>query len=144
MQPASLAAVLLALAAIVIAVLALGKDDSALERQTLSLTEEVENEQALDVGRDPAFTFSSPVSGDREGEVAGTCLPVGDDGIACETTYFLSDGTITTQNARLTDTPEITAPVVGGTGAYEGALGTLSIPDPDSHEHTLELLLPAE
>jgi hypothetical protein len=133
----------LALAGIAIGIVALAKDDSAFERQTLSLTEEAENERGLDVGREPAFTYASPVSGDVEGEVAGVCLPVGEDGIACETTYFLAAGTITTQNARFSDTPEITAPIVGGTGAYEGALGTLSIPDPDSHEHTLELLLPA-
>ena len=96
------------------------------------------------MGREPAFTYGSPISGDLEGEVAGNCLPVGDDGIACETTYFFADGTITTQNARFSDTPEITAPIVGGTGAYEGALGTLSIADPEAHEHTLDLFLPAD
>ncbi len=144
MQPPTLAALVLAVAGIVIGILALARDDPAFERQTLSLTEAVENEQRLDVGREPAFTFSSPVSGDLEGEVAGNCLPVGDDGIACETTYFFADGTITTQNARLADTPDITAPIVGGTGAYEGALGTLSIPDADAHQHTLEILLPAD
>ena len=134
----------LALAGIAIGIIALTKDDAAFERQTLSLAEEAENERPLDVGREPAFAYSSPVSGDLDGEMAGTCLPVGADGIACETTYFLADGTITTQNARLADTPEIAAPIVGGTGAYEGALGTLSIPDPDSPEHTLELLLPVD
>jgi hypothetical protein len=144
MQPPTLAALVLAVVGIAIGIVALTKDDAAVERQTLSLTEEVEDEQQLDVGREPAFTFSSPVSGDLEGEVAGNCLPVGDDGIACETTYFFADGTITTQNARLADTSDVTAPIVGGTGAYEGALGTLSIPDADSHEHTLELLLPAD
>ncbi len=140
MQPLAL---VLALAAIALGIVALTKDDPAFDRQTLSLTEEVENERALEVGREPAFTYGSPISGDREGEVAGTCLPAGDDGIACETTYFFADGTITTQNARFSDSPEITAPIIGGTGAYEGALGTLSIADPESHEHTLDLLLPA-
>jgi hypothetical protein len=144
MQPVSIVALILALVAIAIGIVGATGDDDAFERQTLSLTEEVEDERALDVGREPAFTYSSPVSGDAEGEVAGTCLPVGDDGIACETTYFLADGTITTQNARFADSPEIVAPIIGGTGAYEGALGTLTIPDPDSHEHTLELLIPAD
>ena len=135
---------MLALAGIAIGIIALTRDDAAFERQTLSLTEAAEDERPLDVGREPALVYGSPVSGDVDGEMAGTCMPVGEDGIACETTYFLADGTITTQNARLSDTPEISAPIVGGTGAYEGALGTLSIPDPDSPEHTLELLLPVD
>ena len=143
MQPLSLVAVVLALVGVGLGIAALSKDDDAFERQTLQLIEETENEEPLDVGREPALTFSSPVSGDADGELAGVCLPVGEDGIACETTFFLPDGTITTQNARLGDTREITSPIVGGTGAYEGALGTHSIADPDSQEHTLELILPA-
>jgi hypothetical protein len=135
-------AAVLAVAALVVAVLALSGDDDAFERQTINLTEQVENEKPLDVGREPALVFSSPVSGDEEGELAGTCLPVGEDGIACENTFFLPEGTITTQNARIHDTTKITSPIVGGTGAYEGALGTHTIPEPDSGEHTLELLIP--
>jgi hypothetical protein len=136
-------AVVLAAAALVVGLLALSGDEEAFKQVTISLEEQVpENEKPLDVGREPALVLSAPVSGDLEGELAGTCLPVGEDGIACETTYFLPDGTITTQNARLGDQTEINSPIVGGTGAYEGALGTHTIPHPDSSEHTLELLIP--
>jgi hypothetical protein len=135
-------AVVLAAAALVVGILALTGDDGGFEQKTLSLIEETENEKPLDVGRGPALVFSSAVSGDETGELAGTCMPVGEDGIACETTFFLPGGTITTQNARLGDQTEITSPIIGGTGDYEGALGTHSIPDPDSSEHTLELLIP--
>jgi len=70
------------------------------------------------------------------------CLPVGDNGIGCESTFLLSDGTITTQNARMLDNPRISSPIVGGTGAYDGAGGTHMIPDEDSGKHTLQLILP--
>ena len=135
-------AVVLALVAIVLSFVAISSEGESFERMTLSLTEEQEKEASLDVGREPALVFGSPVSGDATGEIAGFCLPAGEDGIGCIATYTLEDGTITTQNIRANDNDSITSPVIGGTGAYEGATGTRTIPDPESGEHTLELMVP--
>jgi hypothetical protein len=137
-------AILLGLAALALGIAAVMDDDGATESLTLHLTEESENERALDVGRDPALVFFSPISGDRAGEIAGLCLPAGDDGIGCIATYILEDGTITAQNIRGGEAQAISSAIIGGTGAYEGAWGTRTIPDPDSSEHTLELELPAD
>jgi hypothetical protein len=138
---ASVVALVLAVAALAVGIVALTTGGGSTE-QTLNLTEEREDEQPLDVGRKPALTYGSPVSGDERGELVGVCLPVGEGGIGCESTFFLPGGTITTQNARMLDESEISSAIVGGTGAYDGAGGTHTIPDPDSGRHTLNLILP--
>ncbi|MGH2989580.1 MAG: hypothetical protein ACRDMA_06895 [Solirubrobacterales bacterium] len=131
----ALVALVLAVAALAVGIVALTTGGGTTE-ETLHLIEEREDEQPLDVGREPALTYGSPISGDERGELVGVCLPVGENGIGCESTFFLPGGTITTQNARLLDESEITSPIVGGTGAYDGAGGTHTIPDPDSGRHT--------
>jgi hypothetical protein len=137
---ASVLALLLAMGALAVGIVALTTGGEA--RQTLNLTEEREDERPLDVGRKPALTYGSPITGDERGKLVGVCLPVGENGIGCESTFFLPGGTITTQNARILDQSEITSAVVGGTGAYDGAGGTHTIPDPDSGRHKLDLILP--
>lgn len=135
------AAILVALGATAIGIVAL-TTDSGFDEQTLTLTTKREGEQPLDVGRGRAFTLSSPVTGDRTGKLVGSCLPSGPNSIACEVTYILEDGKITTQNGRLLNEPQIDGPIVGGTGAYKGASGTVELSNPDDRSAKLHLLLP--
>jgi hypothetical protein len=56
---------------------------------------------------------------------------------SCSVTYNLANGTITAAGvARITPNPPITVPVTGGTGAYAGARGTLTV---TANEDTITL-----
>jgi hypothetical protein len=133
-------AVALALAGVTLGIIAVTDDN--VKEKTLRLKTAREGEKPLSVGAQPAFTFSSPFTGDRKGIQVGHCLPDGSNAIGCDVTYILRDGKIAVQNGRLLNSRQLESPIVGGTGAYEGATGTLEGSGPDDSTLVLHLRLP--
>ena len=86
---------------------------------------------------------NSAVTGDATGEYVRTCTPVVDDEIECNGAFRLADGTIEIETTEHDDPGEVTATaaIVGGTGAYAGALGTVDV-NFDENTYLLHLLLP--
>lgn len=87
---------------------------------------------------------NSKVTGDRTGEYVRTCTPVLDDEIECNGAFQLDDGTIEIETTAHDDPGEstATAAIVGGTDAYEGALGSVEV-NFEENAYTLHLLIPS-
>jgi hypothetical protein len=86
---------------------------------------------------------NSAVTGDATGEYIRTCRPVVDDEIECNGAFQLAEGTIEIETTAHDDPGEATATaaIVGGTGAYEGALGYVEV-NFEENTYVLHLLLP--
>jgi hypothetical protein len=86
---------------------------------------------------------NSKVTGDSTGEYVRTCTPVLDDEIECNGAFQLSGGTIEIETTAHDDPREITATaaVVGGTGSYAGAPGTVDV-NFEENTYALHLLIP--
>ncbi|MDO8731128.1 MAG: hypothetical protein Q7L55_00895 [Actinomycetota bacterium] len=86
---------------------------------------------------------NSAVTGDAEGEYIRTCTPVVDDEIECNGAFQLAEGSIEIETTAHDDPNEATATaaIVGGTGAYEGALGSVEV-NFEENTYLLHLLLP--
>lgn len=145
-------ALLLAVTAGVVSVIAL-LDDQGFKETTLSLTEKDDQFKANDVpppskGEEDispgdSFTFTSDISGDRDGRLLGFCVATSEEfQPTCTATYTLDDGTIDVAGSpNFEETFEVA--VVGGTGAYVGASGSATIPQESEQAPTeIELLIP--
>jgi hypothetical protein len=86
---------------------------------------------------------NSKVTGDETGEYVRTCTPVMDDEIECDGAFQLSKGTIEIQTTAHDDPGETTATaaITGGTGEYEGAVGSVEV-NFDENTYTLHVLVP--
>lgn len=113
-----------------------GDDDDEGESQTLDLVS-VETPGAggdIDVGGPgDGFLIADELqeNGDAVGSTLGVCTFIGGDGrpdgAQCEITLDLTDrGTLAVQGALTFDDDTFNAAIVGGTGDYAGASGTLS------------------
>lgn len=134
------------------------EDDEAFEEQTLVLTETETGGSENDVpplsngeeevsGGD-SFTFTSDLSGDATGTSVGQCVAATEEfETICSATLRLEDGAI-----ELAGSPDFAAQedggfevaIVGGTGAYEGAMGSMTVDEEEGGDstNTLNLLLP--
>ena len=72
---------------------------------------------------------NSKVTGDSTGEYIRTCIPVIDDEIECNGAFQLEEGTIEIETTAHDDPGEATATaaIVGGTGLYANALGSVDV-----------------
>lgn len=134
-------------------------EEEGLEEQTLTLTEKEDtfeiNDVAPpsrgeeDVSPNDSFTFTSDISGDREGRLVGECVAATEEfEVSCVATYKFEDGDIELAGSPDFEQAEAAGfeiAVVGGTGAYAGASGTASLPEDAEEEPTVvELLLPED
>lgn len=130
-----------------------GGGGGGFEEMTLGLTgsneERVEFPAPLAEAGHPEGTIGwsshSDVSGDRTGEYVRTCVPVVSDDIECNGAFLLEDGQIEIENTEegsRTNT-SATAAIVGGTDAYEGALGEFQV-NWETDTYTLHLLIPEQ
>jgi hypothetical protein len=91
-----------------------------------------------------AWESNTKVSGDASGEFVRTCAPVVTNDVACEGAFQLTDGDIEFQTGEeggpKTKTTADGA-IVGGTRAYEGAIGSFTINFKDD-TYRLHLLIP--
>ena len=152
-------AVLLGIVGVVLGAIALMDDGGAFEKKTLELTGAPEEDftQFPVEGIDKSHAFGTEgfsshreVSGDASGQQSITCTPKPGDLVECSGGFILEDGDIEIEGTEeASDDSEAVSAVVGGTGAYEGAIGSMEI-EFDSAEgdggqtYTLSLLIPSE
>ena len=145
-------ALLLGLVGAVLGTCAFLRDNDAFTRSTITLTsgdpdQRISFPAAGIADNHPNGNVvevrNSKVTGDRTGEYVRTCTPVMDDEIECDGAFRLSDGTIEIQTTAHDDPGASTAvaSIAGGTGAYEGALGSVEV-DFEKNTYTLHLLIP--
>jgi hypothetical protein len=97
-----------------------------------------------DVSAGDSFVFSGDVSGERKGRLAGAC-DVADKGEpTCHATYTFDDGQITVAGVPdfSQEAETFQLPVTGGSDAYEGASGQVSVRENGQAEHNMTLVLP--
>lgn len=145
-------AVVLGVIATVLAIIALVKvGDAGFDEQALQLSGGKETRIEFDVSTTgkghplerTAWSSNSEISGDRSGEYVRTCIPVPTDEIECSGSFLLEDGDIEvdlTEEAEPTD-PKSDGAIIGGTGAYEGATGSVDV-DWKQDSYTLNLKIP--
>ena len=97
-----------------------------------------------DVSAGDSFVFSGDVSGERKGRLAGAC-DVADKGEpTCHATYTFDDGQIAVAGvpdfSQQAETFQL--PVTGGSDAYEGASGQVTVRENGDAEHDMTLLVP--
>lgn len=113
-----------------------GEPDQTVSYPAEGITEDHPNGNLIEVR-------NSKVMGDSTGEYIRTCTPVTDDEIECNGAFQLSDGTIEIETTAHDDPGEATATaaIIGGTGAFEGALGSVDV-NFEENTYTLHLLIP--
>jgi hypothetical protein len=148
-------ALLLGATALALSVVTLLRQDDPQSREVrLGLTEKEdefkfsdvapEARSEEDVSAGDSFVFSGDVSGKRKGRLAGAC-DVADKGEpTCHATYIFDDGQITVAGvpdfSQQAETFQL--PVTGGSGAYEGASGQITVREDGQAEHNMTLLMP--
>ena len=148
-------ALLLGVTAIALSVVSLLREDDQQWREVrLGLTEKEdefkfsdvapEARSEEDVSAGDSFVFSGDVSGERKGRLAGAC-DVADKGEpTCHATYTFDDGQITVAGvpdfSQQAETFQL--PVTGGSDAYEGASGQVTVRENGDAEHDMTLLVP--
>jgi hypothetical protein len=132
----------------------LREDDQHLREVTLGLTEKEdefkfsdvapEAKSEEDVSAGDSFVFSGDVSGERNGRLAGACEVAGKGEPTCHATYTFDDGQITVAGVPdfSQEAETFQLPVTGGSDAYEGATGQVSVREDGQAEHNMTLLLP--
>jgi hypothetical protein len=90
-----------------------------------------------------SFVFSGDVSGERKGRLAGACEVADKGEPTCHATYTFDDGQITVAGVPdfSQDAETFQLPVTGGSEAYEGASGQVSVRENGNAEHKMTLLL---
>jgi hypothetical protein len=96
-----------------------------------------------DVSAADLFVFSGDVSGERKGRLAGACEVADKGEPTCHATYTFDDGQITVAGVPdfSQDAETFQLPVTGGSEAYEGASGQVSVRENGNAEHKMTLLL---
>jgi hypothetical protein len=148
------AAAVLGIAGIVIGSIALvrgGDGGSAFTQKTLTLQGDegtrVDFEAPIVVKGHPAgvkaWENTHQITGDATGSVTVTCIPLINNDIDCVGGFQLEDGDINFENIEHPDADQTSAEgsILGGSGSYAGAYGSLTI-DWSSHGYTLHLWLP--
>lgn len=145
-------AVVLGIAGTVLGLIALMDGGDAFDTQTLELTggEEERVEFAVEhidkshpLGTE-GWTARRELSGDATGEWIINCTPVAGDHVECNGAARLEDGEIEIEGTEeAADDGQATSAIIGGTGAYEGALGEVDI-DFENDAYTLHLLVPKQ
>lgn len=87
-----------------------------------------------------SYGAEQKISGDRTGEYTRVCEPVAADDFQCIGAFLLEGGSIAFSSTGEDDNPTV-AVVTGGTGAYDGARGSLEI-DHETDRYTVHLALP--
>ena len=82
-----------------------------------------------------------PATGARAGRSSMTCTLLGASGLDCRGTLVLRDGQIAVQGVA-GDAPPATVAVVGGTGRYAGARGTMTVTEAGDRERVVISFLP--
>jgi len=143
-------AVVLGLVGIVLGIIALLHGGGGTTEETLSLTggkeTRIDFEEPATVKGHPveggAWSSNSEISGDRTGEYVRTCVPVPIDEVECSGAFLLEDGDIevdVTEEAHPNE-PQAEGAIIGGTGAYETATGTMEVHWEDD-TYTLNVVL---
>src|SRR4051794_17885885 len=148
------AAVILGLAGTALGVIALVDDEKgAFEKKTLNLKDGKRTRinfrtQGVTKGHPlgaVAWTTSANVTGSSQGSHVATCVPVSDDDIVCSGALLLQKGNI--QYEAIEDVTKgktnATPSIIGGTGAYEGATGSVQL-NFRAHTYKLHLLIPRQ
>jgi hypothetical protein len=96
-----------------------------------------------DVSAGDSFVFSGDVSGERKGRLAGACEVADKGEPTCYATYTFDDGQITVAGVPdfSQDAETFQLPVTGGSEAYEGASGQVSVRENGNAEDKMTLLL---
>jgi hypothetical protein len=148
-------ALLLGVTALALSLVSLLREDAPQPREMrLALAEEEDEfkfsdvapaaRSEEDVSAGDSFVFSGDVSGERKGRLAGAC-DVADKGEpTCHATYTFDDGQITVAGVPdfSQEAETFQLPVTGGSDAYEGASGQVSVRENGQAEHNMTLLLP--
>ena len=97
-----------------------------------------------DVSAGDSFVFSGDVSGARKGRLLGACEVAGKGEPTCHGTYKFGDGQVAIGGipnfSQEAETFRIA--VTGGSGAYEGASGQVTVHENGRVEHDMTMLLP--
>jgi hypothetical protein len=144
-------AVVLGLAGTVLGIIALLDSGGGTTEQTLNLTggketriefEEPATSKGHPIGNLNAWSSNEDVSGDKTGEYMRTCVPIPTDEIECSGAFLLEDGDIEVDLSEEADAqdPESDGAIIGGTGEYEGAGGTMHV-NWEENTYTLDLIL---
>ena len=148
-------ALLLGATALALSVVALlRKDDPQSREVRLGLIEKEdefkfsdvapEARSEADISAGDSFVFSGDVSGERKGRLAGVCGVADKGEPTCHATYTFNDGQITVAGVPdfSQDAETFQLPVTGGSDAYEGASGQVTVREDGQAEHDMTLLLP--
>ncbi len=144
-------AVVLGLVGTVLGIMSLSGDD-AFDEHTLSLTGGEEERIPFTVEHidkshplgNEGWTTHREVTGDATGEWVIMCVPLAGDKVECNGSALLEDGDIEIEGTESAeDDGQATSAIVGGTGAYEGAVGEVDV-DFENDEYTLHFHTPKE
>jgi hypothetical protein len=148
-------ALLLGVTAVALSLVTLMRDDDSQWREVrLGLTEKEDQFKFSDVAPEArseddisagdSFAFSGDVSGARKGRLLGACEVADKGEPTCHATYAFDDGHITVAGvpdfSQQAETFQL--PVTGGSGAYEGASGQVTVREEGQAEHNMTLLMP--
>jgi hypothetical protein len=148
-------ALLLGATALALSVVTLLREEDQQPREvTLGLTEKEDAfkfsdvapaaSSEEDISAGDSFVFSGDVSGERNGRLAGACQVADRGEPTCHATYTFDDGQITVAGVpdfrQKAETFQL--PVTGGSDAYEGANGQVTVRENGDAEHSMTLLLP--
>jgi hypothetical protein len=148
-------ALLLGATALALSVVTLLREDDPQSREvTLGLAEKEDEfkfsdvapaaRSEQDVSAGDSFVFSGAVSGERKGRLAGACEVADKGEPTCHATYTFDDGQITVAGvpdfSQEAETFQLS--VTGGSDAYEGASGQVSVRENGQAAHNMTLLLP--
>jgi hypothetical protein len=147
-------ALLLGAAALALGVVNLLRDDAKGPRvMTLGLVEKEDVFRFSDVAPKAAseedvsagdsFVFSGDVSGARNGRLVGACQVADRGEPTCHATYTLGGGQVTVAGVPdfSQEAETFRLPVTGGSGAYEGASGQVTVTEDGRAQHEMTLLL---
>jgi hypothetical protein len=148
-------ALFLGVAALALSLVSLLGDDAQQSREMRLALAEKEDEFKFsdvapaarseeDVSAGDSFVFSGDVSGERKGRLAGACEVADKGEPTCHATYTFDDGQITVAGVPdfSQEAETFQLPVTGGSDAYEGASGQVSVRENGQAEHSMTLLLP--
>jgi hypothetical protein len=147
-------ALLLGATGVVLGAISLINDDQTVEESTLSLVVQEGDfsindvppkaQSEEDIAGGDSFTFSGKVSGDEVGTMLGGCAVADVGRPTCQVTYALDGGQITAAGepdfSQQAETFVI--PLTGGSDAYEGASGQVTVQENGAAHHEVALLLP--
>jgi hypothetical protein len=146
-------AVALGLAGTIMGGIALSEHEAGHVDETLQLTGGKETRVEFDASgkvkghplKGTAWSSNSEITGDRTGEYARTCIPLPTDEIDCSGSFLLSDGDIEVELIEEADPKDANSDgaIIGGTRAYEGALGSIQV-DWQKDTYSLHIVLPED